>query len=415
MSGVQRLSRREFVARAARTGAAACAGFHVVAADVLGAEGATPANDRIGLGHIGYGRRGTALRGLRGGQTLAIADVNRKRLARADGKAIQGFQDYRRLLDLDEVDAVTVATPDHWHAINALHAVQAGKDVYCEKPLTLTIREGRSLVQAVRRYDRVFQTGSQWRSMQGCRHGCELIRNGRAGTIHTVHAHNYPSPWMPELPAQPVPPEIDWELWLGQSPACPYNINIYMPRARPGWISFRPWSGGELTGNGSHGLDTVQWALGTDLSGPTEVWADSTNIRSQIHYRYANGTTVHLDQGGYLVGGIFEGDKGKVIIDMARVRCEPEEIGEAPLTPNDLRLTHSNHHFQNWGDCMRTRSRPICDVEIGHRSATVCHLGNIARWLAPRKLTWDPEAEQFVGDDEANRLTWRPMREPYRM
>ena len=414
MGKAERVSRREFVAHGARLAAATWAGFHYVAADVLGAEGAAPASDRIGLGHIGYGRRGTQLRGMRGGVTVAIADVNRKRLARADGQKIKGFQDYRRLLDLDEVDAVVIASPDHWHALNALHAVQAGKDVYCEKPLTLTIREGRELADAVRRYARVLQTGSQWRSMHGSRLGCELVRNGRAGTIHTVHGHNFPSPWMPELPAEPVPPEIDWELWLGQSPFYPYNANIYLPRAKPGWISFRPWSGGELTGNGSHGLDMIQWALGTDRTGPVEVWADSPRINSQVHYRYANGVVLHLDQGGYVVGGIFQGDKGEIRIDAARVACTPEEIGQ-PIRPDEVHLYESNNHFQNWGDCIRSRAQPICDAEIGHRSAALCHLGNIARWLAPRRLRWDPDAEQFVGDEEANRLTWRPMREPYRM
>ena len=415
MAGSKPLSRRQFTRRTVELGAAAWAGFHYVTADLLGGEGQTPASDRIGLGHIGYGRRGTQLRGLRGGVTVAIADVNTKRLAPADGQKIKGFQDYRRLLDLEDVDAVVVATPDHWHALNAIHAAEAGKDVYCEKPLTLTIREGRELVEAVRRHARVLQTGSQWRSTHACRYACELVRNGRAGKIHTVHANCFPGPWMPELPAEPVPPEIDWDLWLGPSPYHPFNMNIYLPRAKPGWISFRPWSGGELTGNGSHGLDMVQWALGADLTGPVEVWADSSRINSHIHYRYANGVLLHLDQSGYVVGGIFQGDKGEIALDMARFTCTPEAIGREPIRPDDIRLYDSSNHFQNWGDCIRTREKPICDVEIGHRSATLCHLGNIARRLAARRLRWDPAAERFTGDDEANRLTWRPMREPYRL
>ncbi|HUT34413.1 MAG TPA: Gfo/Idh/MocA family oxidoreductase [Planctomycetota bacterium] len=415
MGEAKRVSRRQFARRGGQLGAAAWAGFHYVAADVLGAEGHTPASDRIGLGHIGYGRRGTQLRGLPGGQVVAIADVNQKRLAAAEGQKLKGFRDYRRLLDLKEVDAVVVATPDHWHAPNALHAVQAGKDVYCEKPLTLTVREGRELVEAVRRYGRVLQTGSQWRSMPGCRLGCELVRNGRAGRIHTVHAHNFPSPWEPELPAEPVPPEIDWELWLGPSPFHPYNVNIYLPRAKPGWISFTPWSGGELTGNGSHGLDMVQWALGTDTTGPVEVWADGPRINSVVHYRYANGVVMHLDQGGYVVGGIFQGDRGEIRLDGTKVTCLPEAIGREPVRPDDIRLYESNNHFANWGECMRTRARPIADVEIGHRSATLCHLGNIARWLAPRRLKWDPDAETFPDDPEAARYLSRPRREPYRL
>ncbi len=406
------ISRRQLFGRAAEIAGAAAA-LRVVKAGVVGAEGAAPPSDRIGLGHIGYGRRGAQLRGLPGGQVVAIADVNAKRLASLDAKGVKGFQDYRRLLDLREVDAVIIATPDHWHAPQCIHAAEAGKDIYCEKPLTLTVAEGRRIAEAVRRYGRILQTGSQWRSSAGVRLGCELIRNGRAGRIHTVHAHNFPSPWEPELPAEPVPEGLDWDLWLGPSPFYPYNTNIYLPRAKPGWISFTPWSGGELTGNGSHGLDVVAWALGTDLTGPVEVWADSPRLDSVIHYRYANGVIVHMDQAGYVVGGVFVGDKGQIAIDGDRVRSTPEDLAREPLRPGDIRLYHSNNHMANWGDCIRTRAKPICDAEVGHRTATLCHLGNIARWLAPRRLCWDPDRETFPDAADAARHLTRPARQPW--
>jgi len=392
----------------------AAAAFSYVPAAALGRDGQVPASERIGLGHIGIGRRGGQLmRGPSGSVSIAVADVYEKRFERVKGSKIACYKDYRRLLERKDIDAVTVGTPDHWHTACSLHAAEAGKDVYCEKPLTLTIREGRMLVEAVRRYGRVFQTGSQQRSSAACRVGCQLVRSGRAGKIHTVHGHCYPSPWECDLGAQPVPPGLDWDMWLGQTSYRPYNRDIYLPRARPGWISFRPWSGGEMTGWGAHGLDIIQWGLGMDGSGPVEVWADSRDIRSPVHFRYASGVVVHLDQRGVHGGGIFVGTEGKITVDRGYYRCDPPEIGREPIKPSEVHLYYSNNHMENWGQCIRTRKMPICDVEIGHRSCTVCHLGNIARWCAPRRLRWDPEKEEFIGDEEANRYVSRAMRAPY--
>ncbi|MFQ5811148.1 MAG: Gfo/Idh/MocA family protein, partial [Armatimonadota bacterium] len=400
---------------------------------VLAGPGQPGANDRIGVGYIGVGRRAKGLMGLpKEGQMVAVADCNGPRAeAVAEQRKCRAHKDYRELLDRGDVDAVVVASPDHWHTLHCIHACQARKDVYCEKPMTLTIREGRQLVQAVRKYERVFQTGSQQRSMAPNRTGCELIRNGRLGKVHTVLGANYATPWECALPEQPIPEGLDWDAWCGQTEVVPYHKDVYTPRANPGWISFRPWSGGEMTGWGSHGLDQVQWALGMDETGPVEVWTEGPKFdpptykepasrgagnaiceKPTVFFRYADGTVLKLG-GGPGGGAVFIGDEGKITIDRGRFTPEPAELGE-PLEDPEVRLYVSDNHMQNWFDCMKSREKPVADVEIGHRSATVCHLGNIARWLG-RKLRWDPETETFPGDDEANALVSREQRGPYRI
>ena len=216
---------------------------YVVSSRVFGA------NASIGIGGIGVGRQGSGIMGIPGGRVVAVADVNLPRAEAIAAKTkAKAFQNYRKLLDLKEVDAVTVGTPDHWHALCAIHACQAGKDVYVEKPMTLTIREGRRMVEAVRKHGRVLQVGSQQRSLAANRIGCELVRSGRIGRVSRVVANNYPSPWEGALPGQPVPEGLDWDMWCGPTPVVPYHVDLYTPRAKPGWISFRAYSGGEMTG-----------------------------------------------------------------------------------------------------------------------------------------------------------------------
>ena len=427
MRNTRTISRRGFLQQTKRLAAAAVVGPSIVRSGVLAADGRPGPNDKIGIGYIGVGRRGCQLMGLPAeAQIVAISDVNRPRLEQvAAGKRWRTYQDYREMLESSDIDAVIVATPDHWHTTNAIHACEAGKDVYCEKPMTLTVREGRELVNAVRRNGRVLQTGSQQRSMDACRLGCELVRNGRAGTIHTIHAANYPSPWECDLPAEPIPDGLDWDMWCGQTPWRPYHPELYAPRVRgqeAGWISFRPYSGGEMTGWGAHGLDIIQWALGMDESDPAEVWPVPGTERTddkvhkgptcEVMMRYANGVVVHLDGKGPNGGGLFVGDEGEILIDRGKCVTKPETIAQEPLGDADVHLYKSANHMQNWMDCIRSREKPVADVEIGHRSSTVCHLGNIARWLG-RKLHWDPVKEHFIGDPEANGLLERPKRAPW--
>ncbi len=407
----------------------------LVSARVLGGPGKPGPNAQVGVGYIGLGRRGLQLLGLPPeGRIVAACDVNALRAeAVARMKNCRAYTDYRKLLDQRDVDAVVIATPDHWHALASIHACQAGKDVYCEKPLSLTVREGRAMVAAARRYGRVFQTGSQRRSMKHHRLGCQIVRAGVLGKIQRVIAHNYPSPWHCGLPAQPVPDGLDWDLWCGPTEPRPYHADLYAPRGNPGWISFWAYSGGEMTGNGSHGLDQIQWALGMDETGPVEFWperqeplrapvysapesrqrGDRICSQNRVFYRYANGVTVVLDTGP-VAGAVFVGQNGKVVVDNNRFTCDPPELAQAALAPGAPRLEVSEDHFRNWFDCIRTRSRPIADVEIGHRSAVICHLCNLARQLG-RRLRWDPQREQVLGDDEANALLDRPHRKGFEL
>jgi len=410
MGRASELSRRAFLGRSARSIMLGSALPLILPSRVFGA------NERVGIGYIGVGRRARQLMELpKGMQIVAISDVNQNRLDEFKEKGWKAYLDYRKMLESRDVDAVIVATPDHWHALNCIHACEAGKDVYCEKPMSLTVREGRAMVEAVRKNKRVFQTGSQQRSTEPCRFGCELVRNGRVGKVHTAHGNNYPSPWECTLPEQPVPKGLDWDMWLGQTPLRPYHEELYLPRVRgteAGWISFRPYSGGEMTGWGAHGLDIIQWALGMDETGPVEVWPEGEGLKCPVSFRYSGGVVLKLDDKGPAGGGLFVGDKGEIAIDRGKYAAKPAELAKGPLKGSDVHLYKSMDHMRNWLDCIRSREKPVADVEIGHRTATVCHLGNIARWTG-RKLRWDPEKETFVGDEDANGYLQRRMRAPW--
>jgi len=429
----RKIPRREFLALAGTGTGLALPWF--LPADVISLGASPGPNDRIGVGYIGVGRRGLQLMDLpKEGRIVAVSDIYPIRADTvASARTCRAYRDYRKMLEAKDVDAVIIATPDHWHALPSIHACQAGKDVYTEKPLGLTIREGRAMVEAARKYQRVFQTGSQRRSMKHHRLGCQLVRAGVIGKVHTVVACNYPSPWECGLPGQPVPTGLLWDAWCGQTEPRAYHADIFAPRGKPGWISFTPYSGGEMTGNGAHGLDQVQWALGTDSTGPVEIWperneplrapvyqlpesrsrGDDLCSRNRVFFRYASGVLVKLDNGP-VAGAVFLGEKGKILIDHEHFTCEPAGLAQEPLGDGQPRLEVSDNHFQNWFDAIKSRKRPIADVEIGHRSAVICHLGNIARWVG-RKLRWDPEQEVFPGDAEANRYLDRPQRKPYQI
>ena len=428
------VSRREFLRRGAVLTAAAVAAPYLIPHGVLAAEGRLGANDRIGIGGIGVGRQGSGVTrsaaNAKSGRLVAVADanINRAKQFAAPFKA-EAYQDYHKLLARKDVDAIVTATPDHWRALVSIHSCQAGKDVYAEKPMSHTIREGRLMVEAARKYKRVFQAGSQQRSQAANRVGCELVRTGRIGKVQKVIAHNYPSPWECAFPAQPVPEGLDWDLWCGPCEVVPYHIELCTPRSKPGWISFRPYSGGEMTGWGAHGLDQVQWALGMDESGPIELWTDGQKFDPptykepegrgrgeklcavpKVFFRYAGGIEMELANGP-AGGAVFIGEKGKITIDRGVCKSDPPELAAEALKASGLK---DASHMQNWLDCIKSREKPVADVEIGHRSATVCHLGNIARW-AGRRLKWDPVKEVFPDDAEANKLLDRTRRKPYQL
>lgn len=429
------LTRRQFLSRGATLAASGLVMPYIIPSGVLAGEGRAGANDRIGIGFIGMGRQASYLlqwlTPLPDARVVAVADVNLVRAREvAKPRKAEACQDYRRLLENKDVDAIITATPEHWRSNICIQACQAGKDVYAEKPMSLTIREGRMMVQAARKYGRVFQVGSQQRSMIRNQVGCEFIRSGQLGKIKRVIAHNYPTPWEGKLPAQPLPNELDWEMWCGPAEPVPFNMDLYLPRANPGWLSFRPYSGGEMTGWGAHGFDQVQWALGMDESGPIEVWVEGPRFEPptytqpepktrgdkmcsvpKVFFRYPGDIIMELGNGPD-GGAIFEGEKGEVTINRGIFESNPEELVMEAL--RNRPKGGDKNHIKNWLDCIKTRSKPVADVEIGHRSATVCHLGNIVRW-AGRKLRWDPVKETFPDDAEACQYLDRPRRKAWEL
>lgn len=432
----RRVTRRELLRRTGALGCALATGPFFVRSGVFGAEGAPGPNDRIGVGYIGCGRRSENLQGKglpADGRCVGAADCYLPRAQAVIGKhGGRAYHDYRDLLASKDVQAVIVASPDHWHALHTIHACQAGKHVYVEKPVSLTIREGRVMVEAARTYGCIVQCGSQQRSMEKNRRACELVRSGVLGKVRSVIGYNYPSPWESKLPAQEVPLELDWDAWCGPTEVVPFHKDIFSPRTNPGWISFRPWSGGEMTGWGSHGLDQVQWALGMDESGPVEVWTEGPKFDPPVYaapesrargekacsvpkvlFRYADGTVLALENGP-MGGATFAGEKGSLKVDRGTFSSTPAELAKDAPAELPVKLYVSNDHMRNWFDCMRAKKLPVADIEIGHRSITVCHLGNIARWVG-RRLAWDPAKERFVNDEDACRFLDRPRRAGYEL
>jgi len=332
--------------------------------------------------------------------------------------------DFRDLIARDDIDAVCITTPDHWHAICAIQAAAAGKDIYCEKPMTLTIAEGRVMAEAVRQYNVVFQTGTQRRSSQLYRFICEVVRNGRIGKLQkalvAIGPNNKqapPSDWKP----MPVPDWLDYEMWLGPAPWAPYHKDRCLYTFRFG----ADYSGGQTTNLGAHGIDIVQWANGTDDTGPVEIEdlggefpADGLfTTATKVHFRarYANGAElVCRTQEDEIYR--FEGTEGWIQVPTYsdEITCHPESLKTTVISPDEIHLYESNDHHRNFGECIKTRGQTAAPVEVGHRSVTICHLGNIAMQLKSR-LRWDPVAERFTDSHEANTLLSRAMRSPWHL
>jgi predicted dehydrogenase len=391
---------------------------------------AAPKNGRLNIAFIGYGKRayGVMEQALRQKDVriVAVCDVEGTRLAKAKEvvekhyaedqksgayKGCTAYVDYRELLEREDLDAVVIMTPDHMHVHPALAAAKKKLDIYCEKPLTRTIAEGRMLVNAVKKHSIIFQTGSQQRSEFGGRFrtAVEMIWAGRIGDVKTVRI-GVGGPSIPcLLPEQPTPENVNWDLWLGPAPQrgyheelCPKGMHNHYPAFR----NYEEYAGGLLADMGAHHFDIAQWALGMDGSGPVTIEPPATG-ESGLKFTYANG--VEMFHGGPS-GCTFEGSKGTIWVDRNLLKSDKPEILSTPLADADRRVMPSKDHFRNWLDCIKTRTEPICSVETGHRTASVCHLGNIGYKLR-RKLTWDPLQEKFVGDAEANALTSRKQRE----
>ncbi len=416
-------TRRQFLSQTASAAATAFAAPWFIPASAFGA------NERIVTGHIGVGGQGNSNLDnfLRLASPAAVCDVDKKRVAAAaekvtkkTEKTCEAFGDYRKMLERKDIDAIVVSTPDHWHALATIHACQAGKDVYCEKPLSLTIVEGRKMVEAARANKRIVQTGSQQRSDNRFRQACEYVRNGRLGQLKEIRVGlpgtNFSGPLVAD---SDPPPELDYDMWLGPAPQRPYNAK----RVHYLFRFFWDYSGGQMTNFGAHHIDIAQWALGMDESGPTaiegtatfhpEKWYETTQS-CRITYTYANGVKLIVGQGEKdCPGGVtFVGSEGSMFVDRGKIKADPEEILKQPLKDDDTKLYVSGNHHQNFLDCIKSRKLPICDAEIGHRSATVCHLGNIAVRLG-RKIQWDPADEKIVNDSEAATWIARPYRKPW--
>jgi len=312
---------------------------------------------------------------------------------------------------------MVIATPNQWHALTAVEAARNGKDIYLEKPLARTIGEGKAIVKAVRTYGRILQVGSQQRSDSAFHHACELVRNGRIGKISHVFVNVGGPPIDTEPPPEPTPDGLDWDLWLGPCPWRPYSAELAPPMSFDGWPQwrkYRDYAGGGMTDFGAHHYDIAQWGLGTDGYGPVSVTPPGDGVE-RLTYKYANG--IEMYHGGAANGAAVEwvGTEGKVRVNRGQfLETDPPALKNAVIGPNETRLYLSRNHKDNWLECVRTRREPICTAEIGHSTANVCHIGNIAYWLN-RPLQWDPMKEEFVDDPEANRLLMRPMRSPWQL
>ena len=434
------ISRRSFLKAAAVTAVAPA----IVPSSVF----ARPApSDTLQFGCIGVGRQGQGdmqeviYRGLEAGaRVVAVCDVDSHRMQDAQwlaeriytletGKdasgSVKAYRDFRELLARKDLDGVLIVTPDFWHAAHAIAAAEAGKDIYLEKPLTYSIEEGRKLVAAVRKSKRVLQVGSQQRSSIHFLMACELARNGRVGKLQTIRA------WLPEDQGrgdprpEPVPPNLDYDAWMGPTAAAPFaedRVHPQMSFERPGWLQIEPYCLGMITGWGSHMMDIAQWGHGSDLSGPVSIEAKAefpdrglfdVHTKFQAEAVYKDGVRLIMETGNP-AGVRFEGDKGWVFVERGAIKASDPEILKWKPGQGEVKLIQSGNHMKNFLEAMRSRKDPIAPVDVGHRSNSICILTHIAMKLG-RKLAWDPGAERFVGDDEANRRLDYPHRAPWKV
>ena len=441
MKRTPRLSRRGFLKTAAVT-AGAVAVPNIVPASALGLDGTTAPSNRLVLGCIGVGSQGSGNMGQfleqQEVQIVAVCDVDRAHREKAQGTVNEtysnrdcaGYNDFRELIARGDLDAVSIAVPDHWHAIPAIAAAEAGLDLYAEKPLALTIRQGRAMVEAVHKNNRVWQTGSWQRSQNHFRHACELVRSGRIGDVHTVKVGLPTGKPIGPQPEMPVPDGFDYEFWLGPAPWEPYT------KERCHW-NFRwilDYSGGQLTDWAAHHVDIANWGMGTEGTGPVRMegvgnfpreglWDAATEY--QLVAKYAPGASPVAPRGfemhiqneheGWPMGTRFEGSDGWIWVDRGgRLQSEPENLKTSVIGENDVQLYNSDNHFRNFIECTRSRKETVAPISAAHHAINLAHLGNISM-LLERALDWNPKKEEFEGDPIANRMLDRAMRGPWRL
>ena len=439
MKTTESRSRRDFLKSiaAAATGTIGLPLF--IPASALGRSGAVAPSARISIGCIGVGGMGTSnLNSFLEKpevQIVAVCDVDVKHRDRAchivakktGRKGCAAYNDFREMLEREDLDAVSIATPDHWHALIAVAAAREGLDVYGEKPFAYSIGEGSAIVDTVERYGAIWQTGSWQRSVRNFRYACELVRNGRIGTVHTVRVG---LPYGQNIPDQdgfkpaPVPEGFDYDMWLGPAPWAPYSPNRCHYNFR--WIS--DYSGGRITDWGAHHCDIAQWGMGTESTGPVEIEGTAAFFKGDDglfdtarKYRfvcnYREGFTLIVadeQQQPKGTGVQFEGSEGWIWVDRGAIDASNRSVLTSVIGPEETHLYESDDHVQNFLDCVRSRSETATSAKIAHRSITICHLGLIALRLG-RKVHWDPVSERFVNDPEADRLLSRPMRSPWHL
>lgn len=425
------ISRRDFVSKAS----IAFGSFLIVPRHVLGgmkADGSRylAPSDIISLGFIGTGKQGRGL-------TTSFLNTNEVRIAALSevyqAKAqltldrikthyekntqlgafseIPVYQDFRELLSRKDIDAVVIATPDHWHAAMSVRAAEAGKDIYCEKPLSLTVREGRAMVNAARKYKKVFQTGSMQRSWPEFRQTAELIRNGYIGEVKSIKVNVGAPPITYNLAEEKLPEGLDWGKWLGPNESVVFNSELAPPISKdvfPNWRLYREFGGGMVTDWGAHMFDIVQWSLGMDDSGPVEVSAPDGKEIKFLTYKYENGITMTHEKWEWNNAIHFVGTEGEIKVQRKKIETTPNSLKDKVIGETEKHVYKSENHYKDFLNAMRNRSKPICDVEIGHRTASVCNIGNIAYRLN-RSLKWNPKKEIFIDDKEANALLGRNM------
>lgn len=432
MKSSKSVSRRNFLKNAALISS-----VFIVPRRVLGGAGFVAPSDKITIGFIGCGKQSGGLQrrfaNLTGAQVVAGCDpyaakldkfvnANNQIYAELSGQArynaTVGIVDYREMLTRKDIDAVVIASPDHWHAAMSVHAAEAGKDIYCEKPLSLTVREGRAMVEATRKNARVFQTGSMQRSTKEFTQAVQLVRSGAIGEIKkvVVSVGGPPKDW--DLQAEPLPTGLNWELWMGPNVVDrPYNNNIAPSLESTFWAKWRDYKdfgGGYMTDWGAHMFDIGQWGLGMDHSGPVKVIPPGVGKTSGLIYQYENGIQmIHQPEAGKNYCHFF-GTEGEVYVQRGELRTTPENLKEKVFAQSDYKIYVSDNHYQDFLNSVKSRKPPICDVEVGHRTATVCNIGNIAYALG-RPLEWDPGKEKFKNDGKANKLLKRKMKKEWKV
>jgi len=432
-------SRRQFLKNSLKTLPIATGFPYIMPSTVFGKSGTAEPSNRILMGCIGLGIRGTALMRAflshKDVQIVAVCDVYKSQRQKAKKIVDENYgntdcttySDFREVCGQEDIDAVCIATPDHWHVPISLEAARAGKDMYTEKALGLSVSWDKTLREVCHRYGRVFQWGTQQRSGRNFRYGCELVRNGRIGKLHTILVgvpHDFA---FPNQQIQPVPEGLDYDMWLGPAPWVPYTYQRCRPWTKQEsysiWYHISDYCLGGIGGFwGVHHVDIAQWGHGTDQTGPVEIKGNAEFPRDgladcaiswKVYHRYADGVTmIYMDNKQHKQGVTFQGTEGWIHVSRRGIWAEPKSLLTSVIGKDEIHLIESPDHQRNYLDAIKTRKRTICPVEVAVRTDTICHLTDICTRLG-RKLRWDPEREDFVDNDQASRMLTRPMRSPW--